>query len=276
MRDRSFPSSIQQGFDEHLLDAGHCSRHWRYSSEHNKSSHLCGAYILVPSCRVHSSVYKTSGVSVPCSVPSCRCLRLESQYLLSRPDSPPTSSPFLVHRTHCQGSMLLKHSSDFFTYLKKNKSLKGFYTLTSIAYQIKSSPLSLSLQVLRDLALTHFWNVILRLFPFMDSLFSATPSQLVNSLPPLLSLPTSAYFSTGKWCELPSNKPSICLQEHTFLYKHNPRIFCGWYRGYVCPCFVCVCVSDYLFFQNGLHFLHKDFPTQQFFMEFHLSHLTWF
>ena len=233
MRDRSFPSSIQQGFDEHLLDAGHCSRHWRYSSEHNKSSHLCGAYILVPSCRVHSSVYKTSGVSVPCSVPSCRCLRLESQYLLSRPDSPPTSSPFLVHRTHCQGSMLLKHSSDFFTYLKKNKSLKGFYTLTSIAYQIKSSPLSLSLQVLRDLALTHFWNVILRLFPFMDSLFSATPSQLGNlcleySSP---SLPVKSLLMLHG----PGHKPSPTRSSLSRPNLHSIlSFFCGLYHTLPC------------------------------------------
>lgn len=37
-----------------------------------------------------------------------------------------------------------------------------------------------SFQALHDLAPAHFWNVILQLFPFMDSMFSATPSQLGN------------------------------------------------------------------------------------------------
>ena len=85
-----------------------------------------------------------------------------------------SSSPYTL-----SGLSVLKHSFFFPPYLKR-KSLKDFYTRTSIAYQIKSSPLSLSFQVLHDLALTHFWNVILQLFPFMDSMFSATPSQLGN------------------------------------------------------------------------------------------------
>ena len=87
---------------------------------------------------------------------------------------------FTLHiiRTQCFETQLF-----FFSPIlkkKKKKSLKDFYTLTSIAYQIKFSPLSLSFQVLHGLALTHFWNVILQLFPFMDSMFSATPSQLGN------------------------------------------------------------------------------------------------
>ena len=117
---------------------------------------------------------------MPCSVTSSHCLRLPAcQYLLSRWDLPPASSSYPVHPTHYQDSVIWNTAFFFPPYLKR-KSLKDFYTRTSIAYQIKSSPLSLSFQVLHDLALTHFWNVILQLFPFMDSMFSATPSQLGN------------------------------------------------------------------------------------------------
>ena len=108
---------------------------------------------------------------------ACICLHVSTSY----PDEtcllplPPIQFTLHIIRTQCFETQL----SPTPPYLKR-KSLKDFYTLTSIAYQIKSSPLSLSFQVLHDLALTHFWNVILQLFPFMDSMFSATPSQLGN------------------------------------------------------------------------------------------------
>lgn len=129
----------------------------------------------------------------------------------------------------------------FFYILKKNKSLKGFYTLTSVAYQIKSSPLSLSLQVLHDLALTHFWNVILRLFPFMDSMFSATPSQLGNlcleySSP---SLPVKSLLILHG----PGHKPSPTRSSLSRPNLHSIlSFFCGLYH--TLPCLAGDCVNS--------------------------------
>lgn len=127
----------------------------------------------------------------------------------------PISSSYPVHIMHFQGSML-KNTVLIITLLFKNIPQR------LPCGHLCCLPLSLSFKVLHDLVPTHFQDVILQLFPFMDSMFCAAPCQLGNLClqysSPTLPKRSLSTFHDPAYKSSPKRNSLSCHNLHGILY----------------------------------------------------------